>query len=133
MLPLAPRTAAFVALRPRSYCCGHARLIVAGATTLLCAAPALAQDPFIYPQKGQSSQQQQQDKGQCQAWAMKQSGVDPGQPAPPPPPPPSSGPQGHVLRGAGRGAAVGAVGGAIRGDACKGAAMRAAAVRLVRR
>jgi hypothetical protein len=106
-------------------------LIVGATTTVVWVGPVLAQGPFIYPQKGQSAQQQQQDKGQCQAWAMQQSGVNPGQPSASPPPPPSTGPQGHVLRGAGRGAAVGAVGGAIGGDAGKGAAVGAAVGGLV--
>src|SRR6185436_13099852 len=83
-------------------------LVVAATTLLLPAVPARGQGPFIYPQKGQSPQQQQQ------------AGVNPGQPAAPPPPPPPSGPQGQVMRGAARGAAVGAVGGAIGGDAGKG-------------
>ena len=106
-------------------------LIVGGAAAVLWAVPALGQGPFIYPQKGQSAQQQQQDLSQCQGWAMQQSGVNPGQPAAPPPPPPQTGPQGQVVRGAARGAAVGVVGGAIGGDPGKGAAVGAAAGALV--
>jgi hypothetical protein len=106
-------------------------LIIGGAASLLWVGPAPGQGPFIYPQKGQSAQQQQQDQGQCQAWAMQQSGVTPGQPAAAPPPPPPSGPQGHLARGAARGAAVGAVGGAIGGDAGQGAAVGAAVGGLV--
>jgi hypothetical protein len=106
-------------------------LVIGGAAVFLWAVPALGQGPFIYPQKGQSAQQQQQDQAQCHGWAMQQSGVNPGQAAPPPPPPPQTGPQGQVVRGAARGAAVGAVGGAIAGDAGKGAAVGAAAGGLV--
>jgi Glycine-zipper domain len=80
---------------------------------------------MIYPQKGQSPQQQQQDQGECHVWAMQQSGYNPSAPGAPPPPPP---PQGSgALGGAARGAAVGAVGGAIGGDAGKGAAIGAGA------
>jgi Glycine-zipper domain len=80
--------------------------------------------PMIYPQKGQSPQQQQQDQGECHMWAMQQSGYNPSAPmaAPPPPPPPG----GQAVQGAARGAAVGAVGGAIGGNAGKGAAIGAA-------
>jgi YMGG-like Gly-zipper len=80
-----------------------------------------AQQLMIYPQRGQSPQQQQQDTAECHGWAMQQTG-GPGVAAPPPPPPQS----GQVVGGAARGAAVGAVGGAIGGNAGKGAAIGAA-------
>jgi hypothetical protein len=80
---------------------------------------------YVYPARGQSPQQQQQDMAQCQGWAMQQSGVNPG--APPPP----SGGGGQVAGTAARGAAVGAVGGAIGGNAGKGAAIGAATGALV--
>ena len=89
---------------------------------LLCGS-ALAQ--AVYPSKGQSPQQQQQDMQACQGWAMQQSGANPG--APPPP----SGPTGQGVRGAARGAAVGAVAGGIGGDAGKGAAAGAAAGAMI--
>jgi YMGG-like Gly-zipper len=96
------------------------------------AAPAA---PVIYPAKGQSDAQQQQDKSECYAWATKQTGYDPvqvlqqqqaqqtaqtqqAQAAPPPP-------QGQVAGGAARGAAGGALIGAAAGDAGKGAAIGA--------
>ena len=91
---------------------------------MLLSGAALAQG-YVYPTKGQSPQQQQQDQAQCQGWAMQQSGVNPG--APPPP----SGGEGQVVRGAGRGAAVGAVGGAIGGNAGKGAAIGATTGALI--
>jgi len=93
--------------------------VVTGAL-LLVTGSAWSQQVFIYPQKGQSPQQQAQDTSECQAWASQQTGG-----APPPasaPPPPTASP----ARGAARGAAVGAVGGAIAGDAGKGAAVGAA-------
>jgi hypothetical protein len=83
-----------------------------------------AQQLMIYPQKGQSPQQQQQDQAECHGWAMQQTGGPGAGVAPPPPPPQQSG---QALQGAARGAAVGAVGGAIGGNAGKGAAAGAAA------
>ena len=80
---------------------------------------------YVYPARGQTPQQQQADMGQCQGWALQQSGVNPG--APPPP----SGGGGQVAGTAMRGAAVGAVGGAIGGNAGKGAAIGAATGALV--
>lgn len=81
-----------------------------------------AQQLMIYPQRGQSPQQQQQDTAECHGWAMQQTG-GPGMATAPPPPPP---PGGQAVQGAARGAAVGAVGGAIGGNAGKGAAIGAA-------
>ena len=85
-----------------------------------------AQQPIIYPAKGQSSQQQASDMGQCQMWAQQTTGVNPAalaqRSANQPPPP---GPQGERVRGAAGGAAAGAAIGAIAGDAGKGAAIGA--------
>jgi hypothetical protein len=89
----------------------------------LTAGAALAQQLYVYPQRGQSPQQQQKDQAECNGWAMQQSGYNPGMTAGAPPPPP---PGGGAVRGGARGAAVGAVGGAIGGNAGKGAAIGAA-------
>jgi hypothetical protein len=78
---------------------------------------------FVYPEKGQSKDQQEFDQFTCQKWAKEQTGIDPQLTAAPPPPPPQSG---QAVHGAARGAAVGAIGGAIGGDAAKGAAIGAA-------
>jgi hypothetical protein len=50
---------------------------------------AAAQQPMIYPAKGQSPQKQNSDTAECQLWAKQTTGVDPvaiaqqsGQPAP---------------------------------------------------
>src|SRR5579863_9305792 len=85
--------------------------------------PAGAQKPpqlFIYPQKGQKPEQQDQDEYACYKWAKTNSGVDPmasnetkNQRA------------GGTIRGAAGGAALGAAGGAIAGNAGKGAAIGA--------
>lgn len=88
--------------------------------------PALART-FVYPEKGQTAQRQEFDRGQCYGWAVQQSGFDPANPPPPTAPPPmQAAPQDGLLRGAFGGAALGAVGGAIGGDAGKGAAIGAA-------
>lgn len=84
---------------------------------LVASAARAASGPFIYPQKGQSQAQQDQDRGACDRWARQQTGIDPNAP------PPSSAGQraGKTVGGAARGAAVGAAVGAIAGDAGKGA------------
>ena len=87
-------------------------------------AGVVAAQVYIYPERGQSPDQQARDQNECSGWAMQQTGYNPA--APPQPPPGSSGPQGQVVRGAAWGAALGAVGGAIGGDAGKGAAIGAA-------
>lgn len=79
---------------------------------------------FVYPEKGQSKEQQELDQFTCYKWAKEQSGIDPNQTSTAAAPPPPQ--QGQVAGGAMRGAAVGAVGGAIAGDAGKGAAVGAA-------
>ncbi len=102
---------------------------------------AAAQGVFAYPKASQSLEQQNRDKGECQQWAMQQSGFNPFAPPPvtgyevaPPPPSTSSGffgrrsvGQGGVFGDAAKGAGLGAIGGAIAGDAGKGAAIGSAA------
>lgn len=106
----------------------HSRPIFAAVLgTGVLLASAHAQEVFVYPNKGQSAQQTDQDKYACYEWAKQQSGYDPmaAQSSAPPPPPQQTG-------GAARGAVRGAVGGAIIGeiagnDAGKGAAIGAVA------
>src|SRR5262245_7437266 len=91
-------------------------LIIGGATVVL-ARSGIA-NVFVYPQKGQSQEQQKRDSAECYNWAKTQSGVDPGQP----PAQAQAGQHaGGTVRGAARGAAAGAAVGAIAGDAGKGA------------
>jgi len=94
------------------------------ASFLIMAGPAMAQQQFVYPARGQSPAQQQEDTYQCSIWATQQTGFNPTVPAPLPqasaPPPP--GMFGRPLLG---GAAVGAIGGAIGGNAGAGAAIGA--------
>ena len=93
---------------------------------LLCAGAALAQQPFIYPTRGQNPQQTEFDKGQCYTWGVQQSGYDPANPPPPPAPPPySPPPQSNAPRGLFGGALLGAGLGAISGNAGEGAAIGA--------
>ena len=85
---------------------------------------ACAQDPYVYPGKGQSNEQMEQDKSSCYQWAKGQTGFDPMQAPQATAPPPQQ--RGGALRGAARGAAGGAIIGAVAGDAGKGAAIGAA-------
>lgn len=83
-----------------------------------------AQEPYVYPTRGQSGNQEEQDKYSCYQWAKGQTGFDPMQtPTATAPPPPT---RGGAVRGAAGGAALGAAVGAIAGDAGKGAAIGAA-------
>ena len=87
------------------------------AMTIIEIAPARAQ--YVYPQRGQSPQQQQRDENDCSNWATQQTGYRPSG---------SSGSDGGIisdraLRGAARGAGIGAIGGLIGGDAGTGAAI----------
>jgi YMGG-like Gly-zipper len=86
---------------------------------------AAAQQPIIYPARGQSPQKQNTDTAECQLWAKQTTGVDPvaiaqqaGQPTAQPA-------QGGAIKGAAGGAALGAAVGAIAGNAGKGAAIGA--------
>lgn len=98
--------------------------IVIGAASMLIALATPAQQPIVYPAKGQSAQQQARDTAECQAWATQTTGVDPvalatqmSNQAPPPGPQPGAG-----ARGAAGGAAVGAIAGSFGGRAGEGAA-----------
>ena len=93
-----------------------AQLLVVGVTVgVAVVAGAQGTKLFVYPQKGQSSEQQARDQSECQAWAKQQSTVDPSAP------PQQGGHARGTVGGAARGAAVGAAVGAIAGDAGKGA------------
>ena len=56
------------------------RLILFGVLfALICflAGPSSAQDPVVYPAKGQSQEQTDRDKFECYTWAKQQTGFDP--------------------------------------------------------
>jgi hypothetical protein len=92
-----------------------ATLAVFTLTIAAAAAFAQAAKMYIYPQKGQSKDQQAKDETECRTWATQQSGVDPNAPA-------AKGSHARgTVGGAARGAALGAAVGAIAGDAGKGA------------
>jgi hypothetical protein len=60
--------------------CGRrvALFVLAG---LIVAVPQMGTaQPYIYPDRGQSYQQQESDKGQCYGWAVQQTGFDPANP-----------------------------------------------------
>ena len=86
------------------------------------AAQAQGSSLFIYPLKNQTSQQQDKDRYDCHTWAVQQTGYDPSRAYPSNPnyldPQPYRPSQPHVLKGTG--GALGAVGGAITGNAGKG-------------
>lgn len=99
---------------------GHLKLGTFALVLGLSGAPVLAQSPkvYVYPQKGQSQDQQAKDDAACRQWAREQSGVNPNAPTPQP----QVGQHARgAVGGAARGAAVGAAVGAIAGDAGKGA------------
>jgi hypothetical protein len=104
------------------------QVALAGSLLSFAATAGAQTDMFIYPAKGQNQEQQDKDRYECHSWAVKQTGFDPSMPqAPSSQPSQQNRPsQPHILQGAGRGAALGAVGGAITGDAGKGAAAGAA-------
>ena len=107
------------------------------ALSVLTVAPASAQRLYAYPTKGQSQQQQQKDKAECSSWAIAETGYNPetmrfDTTYSAPPPSRQSGffgrgeyGEGGGLADAGKGAAGGALIGAIAGDAGKGAAIGA--------
>jgi hypothetical protein len=93
----------------------------------LTATAAIAQQPIVYPARGQSTQVQQRDQADCRAWAQKSTGIDPAQLASQPVPQ-ETGPAtggGERVRGASRGAVGGLAIGAIAGDAGQGAGIGA--------
>ncbi len=101
--------------------------IAVGLISLSTALVVTAQQPYVYPAKGQSQQQQNADTGECQQWAKQTTGVDPMQVAQQmsnqAPPPQSQ--QGDGARSVARGAVVGGVLGGIGGRGGEGAAVGA--------
>lgn len=101
--------------------------ITLGIVALCTAVSVTAQQPVVYPAKGQSAEQQGKDDGECQAWAKQNTGIDPAVLAQTPVPQ-KTGPAvggGERVGGALMGAAGGALIGGIVGDAGKGAAVGA--------
>lgn len=89
------------------------------------AALAHADNLYIYPAKGQSPQQEDEDKGACMSFATSQTGFNPmNEPTATSAPPPQQGGAGRGLFG---GALLGTVVGAIAGNTAEGAEIGAAA------
>jgi Glycine zipper len=82
---------------------------------------------YVFPAKGQSKQQQKADEFECYKWAVEQSGIDPLNLPKVQAAPVETGPDGSMIVGGAKGAAVGLAIGAIAGDAGKGAAIGAVA------
>lgn len=101
----------------------HMSAIMLGVTVVVLSTNVQAQ-LFVYPEKGQSPEQQEQDEFACHKWAKQQTGIDPNEQVQVASASPR---QGGALKGAAGGAALGAIGGAIGGDAGKGAAIGAGA------
>jgi hypothetical protein len=102
-------------------------LVIQLVSLALTVPAAAAQQPIVYPAKGQSAQQQKKDDAECYAWAKQTTGIDPAVVASSPPPQ-DTGPAtggGQRVRGAARGALGGAAIGAIAGDAGQGAGVGA--------
>lgn len=100
---------------------GWLHIVCCALVFLFIVTTAFAQEPIIYPAKGQSLEKMEKDQAECYTWAKKQTGFDPiAQQAP------AEGPSGERVRGAARGAAGGALIGAAAGNAGKGAAIGAA-------
>jgi hypothetical protein len=85
------------------------------------------QKPVIYPAKGQSTEQQQKDDGECYVWARNTTGVDPAALAAATPTTPVP-PKGQVAKGMMRGAVGGAVIGEVADDNAGGGAAAGAVV-----
>ena len=95
---------------------------------LFSAGTAFASELYIYPAKGQSSEQQDKDKFECYNWARNDTGFDPmAVPTTSTPAPSSQKKSGGVVRGGLGGAALGA----IIGDSSKSAKRGAVAGGLI--
>jgi hypothetical protein len=120
-----------------------ASVTLGGLASAQMAVPDASANPFIYPSKGQSAQQEQKDKNECYEWASQQTGFDPAQElqdqqtaaaharqqsqqAQQTAQQQFESTQGQGVGGAAVGAAGGAVFGAIAGNAGRGAAIGSA-------
>lgn len=97
------------------------------AVTLFFCGSTFASDMMVYPSKGQSTKQQDQDESECYHWAKQKSGFDPMAEPTATTPPPAQGAPARPVRGAAVGALAGLAIGSITGNAGEGAAIGAAA------
>lgn len=77
---------------------------------------------YVYPAKGQTAAQTEQDESDCYKWAVQQSGYDPLNPTTAQAAQVETGPDGAAVGGAAKGALVGLAIGSISGHAGEGAA-----------
>ena len=102
------------------------RLLTA-ACALGLASASVADELMIFPNSGQTAEQQEQDKFACYSWAKGESGFDPmAPPTATEPPPQAEAPKGGAGKGLVRGAAVGGIVGDSSKSAKRGAAAGAA-------
>lgn len=80
---------------------------------------------YVYPAKGQTTDQQNTDESDCYTWAVQQSGYDPINPTKVQAQQVQGNAAASTVGGSAGGAAVGAAIGAVCGDAGKGAAIGA--------
>ncbi len=105
-------------------------LLTIGIALVLNVPAVMAQQQYVYPQKGQSAEQQKKDEYECHTWAVQQTKYDPTAAAQAPqqqPQQPAGAQPGSGARGAARGAVAGAAIGSLDGEAGKGAGVGAAA------
>jgi len=88
-------------------------------------ASSIAQELFVYPADEQSNEQTEKDKFECYNWAKGQTGFDPMKVPTASTPPPAQEPE---KGGAGRGALMGAAGGALIGGIADGKVGEGAAI-----
>ena len=96
-------------------------LLAIGLAILLIAPAAMAQQQYVFPQKGQTADQQKKDEYDCHGWAVKQTGFDPTAAAQAPAQQaaaqPAGAQPGSGAKGAARGAVAGAAIGSLDGEA----------------
>jgi hypothetical protein len=105
-------------------------LLVIGLIFLLDFPAVMAQQQYVFPNKGQTPEQQKKDEYDCHLWAVQQTNFDPtssAQTSSQQEQQPKGAQPGSGARGAAKGAAVGALAGSMGGEAGKGAAVGAAA------
>ncbi len=101
------------------------RILIALIVFFALAPPAKAQEFFVFPNEGQSQDQQDQDEFQCIRIARERTGFDPM--ATPTATSRAPATQGGAVGGAARGALLGTAVGAIAGNTGRGAGAGAAA------
>ncbi|MBW1821669.1 MAG: hypothetical protein JRI92_07875 [Deltaproteobacteria bacterium] len=85
-------------------------LLLAFLVAVIFSGSAFAQDPIVFPARGQSEEQMEKDKFSCYQWARNETGFDPMKvPTASAPPPEQQAKSGGAVRGAAVGAGAGAL------------------------